>query len=797
MVSRGGRGTFLTSQAILRAKHYHRYQHQAPQYSRRCLSAMSLSSLEDVIDLTESPPASPQPPRTPTLSANTRASFNNPNRPGMIPSLDGPSDLPRFTDEIDLTQDDDGDEDLRHTQDDDEDEDLNRAIALSLMSHQEELDKAEKDLSAEEKQRASDKAATQADLRASKAAAVRVEAQKSNSGLFGLDRKAMEQERLARLKRKQDVDSGPETSRKRPSNERVAIEMKSETETTAIKKEAPTFIDARTRPISPPPITNSRSIEIKAQDDEPLKQTMSVSAAENRPEPSKSTLGATSTMSNNSHFTPRLYPHGTLLFTPSHGSTSTHPPSSTLPTITFPTILHPISSLRSALLSSFQLDFDFLLPHFNTTRTTFLFIPHTVSDAHRQQLLNSFDGIKNVKLVFPTNVGGSQGYGTMHSKLMLLFYEGDAKAEQRWNHGRCRIVIPTGNLVPFDWGIGAAVMLNAVWVCDLPILTPEAKPPASHFKDSLVSFLTAQFTPLSVLTRLNTVDFSALHDTGFVSSVAGFHFPTPSVLPSISPFASSSNSPKAPTTHSQGLLSLSSTLHHLNLTTPPNDDPHVEIITSSLGALTPDFLSTLYSAIKGDLTPTSNPKPTKPTHKDISTTKTPPEAWRDNLRIYFHSRTTVLDSSNGPQNAGTVCFNQQWWERTNFPREVVRDCVATSTDEDAGVKGALMHVKMIAVRFPRARKALDGDARGGGGHVLGTVGAEDAPAAEGDDEANEMSMSMSQLEKIKGKARVKESSSEASSYEKMDNKNTAETKKAKVLLGWCYIGSANCSESAW
>lgn len=59
-----------------------------------------------------------------------------------------------------------------------------------------------------------------------------------------------------------------------------------------------------------------------------------------------------------------------------------------------------------------------------------------------------FSVLPNVSLVFP-NMSGQ--INCMHSKLMLLFHE-----------TYLRIVIPTANLVKFDWGGNKGIMEN-VW----------------------------------------------------------------------------------------------------------------------------------------------------------------------------------------------------------------------------------------------------------------------------------------------------------------------------------------------
>lgn len=54
--------------------------------------------------------------------------------------------------------------------------------------------------------------------------------------------------------------------------------------------------------------------------------------------------------------------------------------------------------------------------------------------------------MKNLKLCFPPM---EAQVNCMHSKLMLLFHQ-----------DRLRIVVPSANLVPYDWGESGGVMEN-------------------------------------------------------------------------------------------------------------------------------------------------------------------------------------------------------------------------------------------------------------------------------------------------------------------------------------------------
>ena len=102
--------------------------------------------------------------------------------------------------------------------------------------------------------------------------------------------------------------------------------------------------------------------------------------------------------------------------------------------------------------------------------------------------------------------------GNMHSKLQLLKYPRSL-----------RIAVPSGNLVPYDWG-ETGVMENTVFLIDLPRLEDSARSKASSgastlFKDELVYFLRAQGLEDSLITSLDNYDFSATARYGFIHSM--------------------------------------------------------------------------------------------------------------------------------------------------------------------------------------------------------------------------------------------------------------------------------------
>lgn len=216
------------------------------------------------------------------------------------------------------------------------------------------------------------------------------------NSMLGLDRKAMEAERLAR-KRKL-VSISPPPTRK------------------TVKTTHP-------QPGSPAaPIANTPSI--------------------------METTAGSSKSAVNLKIKGLISPHGTIKKTWAYN----HP--RTGDDITIEEVLQR-SDLTLAVLSSFQWDFDWLIPKLDAKRTQMVFVMQAKTERHKQQYLDDFAGISNVRLCFPPMEGQ---VNCMHSKLMLLSHP-----------GYLRVAVPTANLMSYDWGEDG-VMENSVFLIDLPRL---------------------------------------------------------------------------------------------------------------------------------------------------------------------------------------------------------------------------------------------------------------------------------------------------------------------------------------
>ena len=277
--------------------------------------------------------------------------------------------------------------------DSEEDAELKRAIALSLQDHMAQPDNKQKDVIELDSE-----PETPADVSSkppSRQENGPTTKQRPNS-MLGLDRTAMEAERLAR--------------KRKPVS------------------------------ISPPPARRAPKITLP-QPESPAAPTVDAPGSTN----DTVTSPRSAFNLNNKGL---KFPHGTIKKTWAFN----HP--RTGDDIMIEEVLQR-SDLTLAVLSSFQWDFDWLVPKFDAQRTYMIFVMQAKTHRHKQQYVRDFAGICNVKLCFPPMEGQ---VNCMHSKLMLLSHP-----------GYLRVVVPTANLTSYDWGEDG-VMENSVFLIDLPRL---------------------------------------------------------------------------------------------------------------------------------------------------------------------------------------------------------------------------------------------------------------------------------------------------------------------------------------
>lgn len=492
-----------------------------------------------------------------------------------------------------------------------EDEELKLAIALSLQDHQPEPSTAPLSFTAPLPVPASaEKATITIDSDGDGPPWPEMEPHAMPSGLLGLDRKAMEQERLARKRKLPTSFDEPQ--------KRKAADQKSHS----------SLDQPIARPQTPTP-SNSTS------------QT----APSSQPEQSKLT-----------------FPTGTVRKTWALG----YPRNQD---IKLEEVLDR-HDLTLAVLSSFQWDVQWLLPKINPS-TKLIFVMQAKDQQTKDQYRKDTAGMDNLRLCFPSMDGQ---INCMHSKLMLLAHP-----------THLRIVVPTANLVSYDWG-ETGDMENMVFLIDLPRLPPghsTAEDEMTFFGQELVYFCTAMGLPPQIVQSLHDFDFSATADLAFIHTIGGAHI--------------GADEPWRRT----GYCGLGRAIQYLGLGT--KSELSIDFVASSIGAVNMNFLLMLYLAAGGDdglqelewrnSSGTKGPGHQPDSESNLSARDAMAEIVARNFSIYFPSHDTVIRSNGGAAGGGTNCFQSKWHAAPSFPRQSLRDCQSVRP-------GLLMHNKVRENRSP-------------------------------------------------------------------------------------------------
>ncbi|KAL2124163.1 hypothetical protein VTJ04DRAFT_528 [Mycothermus thermophilus] len=307
--------------------------------------------------------------------------------------------------------------------------------------------------------------------------------------------------------------------------------------------------------------------------------------------------------------------------------------------------------LQLAVLSSYQWDEEWLLSKIDISRTKLILVAYAADEIQQEQMRANVPR-ERIRFCFPPM--GTMG--SMHSKLMILKFD-----------GYIRIVVPTGNLMSYDWG-ETGTMENMVFLIDLPKLQPDAEQKMTPFADELLYFLGEQGLDDKLIASLRHYDFSETARYQFVHTIAGTH--------------GSEDAWKR-----TGYCGLGRAVCALGLST--SDPIDMDIVCASLGNVNNSLITALYHACQGD----SGLK-----EYELRTSKGQGRALgqavaaaKAHTRIFFPSLETVAQSKGGKDGAGTICFQSKWWQASTFPKELLRDCKNVRP-------GVLMHSKMIFVR---------------------------------------------------------------------------------------------------
>ncbi|KAF2759129.1 phospholipase D/nuclease [Pseudovirgaria hyperparasitica] len=309
--------------------------------------------------------------------------------------------------------------------------------------------------------------------------------------------------------------------------------------------------------------------------------------------------------------------------------------------------------IEDVVLSAFQIDLQWLLLKFAPIRSL-ITITMGLKDKKDQEQWRS-DAKKNfqyIRLCFPDMSGQ---ISSMHCKFIILF------------HGtHVRIVIPTANLMKYDWGETGA-MENLVFMIDLPRLqsqqtNEEALPP---FGQEFLYFLRRLGIDNDICQKLLKFDFTETKKFGFTHTVAGSHTDE--------------------TVHRTGLPGLSHSIKRLSLQS--SEKLTLDYASASLGSLDDQILECLYrSAMGQDITSKSS--------SSISS-----EHLRSKIRILFPSEGTVKSIKDGPESAGIITLQKQYWNSGKFPKACMREYKSIRN-------GLLSHNKLILARGEREGKAI-------------------------------------------------------------------------------------------
>jgi hypothetical protein len=417
------------------------------------------------------------------------------------------------------------------------------------------------------------------------------------AGIPGLDRRAMEAERLARMEAKR-----PKTAEQMPTMMQATS-------------------NKRQRSISPP--TTSRPVK-KIKEHENTSNLLQ-------------------------------YPRGTVKKTWALGHTRT------ANDIKIEEVLEK-STLRTALLSAFQWDTNWIMAKLNLQQTKVIMVMQADDEAVKQQYRQETEYLgKILRLVFPSMEGN---VNCMHSKLMLLFHP-----------HKLRVVVPSANMTDYDWG-EQGTMENSVFLIDLPRLeqsTTDDLDSLPQFGRELHFFLRKMGCDDDILNGVLNFDFNNTKHLAFVHAVgASSHY--------------------GEDMERTGYVGLSKAIRELRSSSEysfsAGADLHIDYAASSMGSLNDAFLTIIHNAARGE-DATATPKTLSgPAPKPFQNT-TPATNIRDLFRVYYPLHSTVASSKAG--SAGTICLKSDWWKGPLFPRECFRDYRSKRS-------GVLSHNKILYAR---------------------------------------------------------------------------------------------------
>jgi hypothetical protein len=312
--------------------------------------------------------------------------------------------------------------------------------------------------------------------------------------------------------------------------------------------------------------------------------------------------------------------------------------------------------LKIAVLSSHQWNQDWIMGKIDMKTTKMIVVMEAKDEAERKQFIRDAEEI-GLRACCPPQQGM---YTCMHSKLMLLFYEHSL-----------RIVVPTANLMPYDYG-ETGIMENSVFLIDLPRRkdSVSSTDDLTFFGKELMYFLEKQGLQENAREGVLKFDFSNTEHLAFVHSSFGSHYDEDM--------------------RRNGFPGLSRAVKHLGLDC--EGQLELDFAASSMGSLTDLAVNNLYEAARGrDVISQGRDK-----------LKTSNATTKKHFRVYFPLHETVQTSLGGTDNGGTICLQKHYYEKPDFPKSIFRD-------NQSKRQGMLSHNKIL---LARGRKSNSDESKG-------------------------------------------------------------------------------------
>ncbi|KAH7321545.1 tyrosyl-DNA phosphodiesterase [Rhexocercosporidium sp. MPI-PUGE-AT-0058] len=162
--------------------------------------------------------------------------------------------------------------------------------------------------------------------------------------------------------------------------------------------------------------------------------------------------------------------------------------------------------LKLAVLSAFQVEPEWVQSKLDP-KTKVVWVLQAKTDAEKENIRSRAPS--NYRFCFPSMEGN---INCMHSKLQLLSYS-----------THLRVVIPSANLTSYDWG-ETGIMENVCFLIDLPRLASgQATTELTYFAEELLFFADAMGLDQETLSSIRKFDFSRTSQLAFVHSIGGSH----------------------------------------------------------------------------------------------------------------------------------------------------------------------------------------------------------------------------------------------------------------------------------